>query len=104
MEEMVIVYITNPSRDKAEELARHLLNRRIVACVNIFECSSMYWASGFVENDGECILLVKTVEENFSAVRKIAEDMSDYQVPCVIKIPVTANQLFVQWLRSEVKI
>jgi periplasmic divalent cation tolerance protein len=104
MEEMIMVYITNPSKDRAEELAKHLLTRRLIACANVFELDNIYWSDGFVEKDSEFILIAKTVEENFSAVRKIAEDTSDYQVPCVIKMPVTANQQYVQWLRSEIKI
>ena len=103
MEEMVLVYITNPSKEKAKELATHLLEKRLVACVNIFAGNSIYWWEGAIESEGEYILIVKTIEENFDAVRHEIMNFSDYQVPCVVKIPVTANQQFVQWLRSEIK-
>lgn len=103
MEEMIFVYITNPSEDRAQELAKHLLTRRLIASANIFERDRMYWSDGFIEKDSEFILLAVTVEENFYAVKKMAEDTSDYQVPCIIKVPVRANGQYVQWLRSEIK-
>lgn len=103
MEEMVMVYVTNPSKEKAKELAMHLLEKRLVACVNIFAGHSMYWWEGVIAKEDEYIIIAKTVEDNFDSVRNAIMDFSDYQIPCVIKIPVTANQQFVQWLRSEIR-
>jgi len=104
MEEMVIVYITNPSKEKAKELAKHLLDKRIIACANIFQSNSMYWWEGDVTDETEHIMIAKTVEENFSTLRHEVLEFSDYQIPCIIKFPVTANQQFVQWLRSEIRL
>lgn len=103
MEEMIMIYITNPSKDRAEELVKHLLSRRLIACANIFDCDSMYWAEGFIEKDTEVIIVAKTIESNFNSVRKMVEDTSDYQVPCIIKIPVSVNGQYAQWMRSEVR-
>ena len=103
MEEMVLVYVTNPSKEKAQELAEHLLNKRLVACANIITGDSMYWWDGVIEKENEFLLIIKTVEENFDAVRHEIMDIHEYQIPCIIKIPVTANQQYVQWLRSEIR-
>jgi len=98
-----MVYITNPSKEQAKELAKHLLTKRLIACANIFAGHSMYWWEGEIAKEDEVILIAKTVEENFDALKHEVEDFSEYQVPCIIKVPVTANQQFVQWLRSEVR-
>lgn len=103
VEEMLMVYITNPSKEKAKELAKHLLTKRLIACANIFVGNSMYWWGGKITKEDEVVLIVKTIEENFDVLKHEVEDFSDYQVPCVIKIPVTANQQYVQWLRSEIR-
>ena len=103
MEEMILVYVTNPSKEKAKELANHLLEKRLVACVNIFAGHSMYWWEGDIAKEEEFVFIAKTVEDNFDAVKYAIMDFSDYQIPCVIKVPVTANQQFVQWLRSEIR-
>jgi len=103
VEEMLMVYITNPSKKAAKDLAAHLLNKRLIACANIFSGNSMYWWEGQMAKEDEVVLIAKTVEGNFDALKHEAEDFSDYQVPCIIKIPVTANQQFVHWLRSEIR-
>ncbi|MFC1841837.1 divalent-cation tolerance protein CutA [Candidatus Dependentiae bacterium] len=103
MEEMVLIYVTNPSKEKALEVAKHLLDKRLVACTNVISATSMYWWEGALENENEFILIAKTVEENFDSVRHEILEIHDYQIPCIIKIPVIANQQYVQWLRSEIK-
>jgi len=104
MEEMIVVYITNPSKEKAKELAKHLLKKRIIACANIFQSNSIYWWDGEISDESEYILVAKTVEENFAALRHEVLEFHEYQVPCIIKFPVTANQQFVQWVRSEIRL
>jgi len=101
---MVIVYITNPSLEKAKELAKHLLNKRIVACANIYQSNSMYWWEGAIVDEDEYIMVAKTVEENFDVLRREVLELHDYQIPSIIKIPAIANQQFVQWIRSEVRL
>ena len=103
MEDMIIVYVTNPSKDKAKELAKHLLVKRIIASANILPAESLYWWDNEISEESEHIMVVKTVEENFSTLRHEILEFHDYQIPCIIKIPVTANQQFVQWLRSEIR-
>jgi len=104
MEEMIMVYITNPSKDKAKELAKHLLKKRIIACANLLPGESLYWWDNEISEEAEYIIIAKTVEENFSALRHEVLEVHDYQIPCIVKIPVTANQQFVQWLRSEIRL
>lgn len=104
MEEMVVVYITNPSLEKAKELARHLLEKRIIAYANIFQSNSMYWWDNEITDEGEYIMVAKTVEENFDVLRHEVLEVHDYQIPCIIRISATANQQFVQWVRSEVRL
>jgi len=103
MEEMILVYITHPSREKAEKLMRYLLDKRIVACANIFPVESMYWWEGEISYETEYITIIKTVEENFISLKHAVEELHLYQIPCIIKLPVMANQLFVQWIRGEIR-
>jgi len=104
MEDMIVVYITSLSKEKAKELAKHLLNKRVIACANIHQANSMYLWEGDISDEVEYILIAKTVEENFSVLRHEVLEFSDCQIPCIIKFPVTANQQFVQWVRSEIRL
>jgi len=44
------IYITAPSLDEAEKIARRLLEKKIAACVNIFPIKSFFWWEGKIES------------------------------------------------------
>jgi periplasmic divalent cation tolerance protein len=50
MGELAFFYITNPSKEEAKRIAKHLLDKRIIACANIFPIESMYWWDGKDQN------------------------------------------------------
>jgi periplasmic divalent cation tolerance protein len=43
MSKPVFIYITNPSKKEAKRLAKHLIEKRLIACANIFPIESLYW-------------------------------------------------------------
>ena len=51
---MIIVLITVP-KEKSEEIAKYILEKRLGACVNIVDCKSLYWWKGKIEDSEESI-------------------------------------------------
>ena len=49
----IFVYITNPTQKEAEKIAKHLLKKRLVACVNFFPVKSFYWWEGEILSEKE---------------------------------------------------
>lgn len=74
-----------------------------MACANIYDdVKSIYrWESEIVE-EKECILIVKTTEDKFEKVKKEVEKIHSYSVPCIVKIPVEANEKYFNWIKNEV--
>lgn len=99
----VFVYITNPTEEEAKKVANHLLEKRLIACVNIFPIKSMYWWKGKIADENEFVLIAKTTETNFKGVKDEVEKIHPYDVPCVVKISVSSNEKFFKWLKGEVK-
>ncbi len=102
MENVVFVYVTNPSREKAREIAHHLLEKRLIACANIFPIDSLYRWEGKLVDDSEYVLIGKTLESRYAAVVEEIERIHPYSVPCVVKIPAAANRKYFEWLKGEV--
>lgn len=100
---MIFVYITNPSKKVAKGIAKHLLGARLIACANIFPIESMYWWQGKLMEDSEFVLIAKTSSQNFSKVKAAVEKLHPYSVPCIIKLPVSANRKYSDWLNAELK-
>ncbi len=97
----IIIYITYPNKETAEKIARELLNKKLVACANIFPISSMYWWKGKIENNDEFVSIVKTKTENWRKIKERITELHPYEVPCIMKIDTEANDEYEGWIKDE---
>jgi len=99
----VYLYITNPTREEARKIARHLLRKKLVACANILgPATSLYPWKGKLADEEEWILIAKTTEKLAEEATKETEKIHSYTVPCVVKIPASPNKKYGEWLESLV--
>jgi len=96
-----VVLITAPRRD-AEKIARHLLERRVAACVNIADVKSLYWWEGKIEEDEEALLIVKTSTDKLNDLVKEVRAVHPYQVPEVVALPIIGGyKEYLSWVERE---
>lgn len=100
MNNFIFIYITNPNKTTAKKIARHLLKKRLIACANIFPITSLYWWHGKITDDNEVVLIAKTLNKNFLRVKRVMEKIHPYDIPCIIKIPVSSNKKYFHWLKN----
>lgn len=98
-----IVYITHPNEEKAKEIADHLLKMRLIACANIFPITSAYWWNGEIVKEGEWVSIVKTTLGNWEQLKEETARVHPYEVPCILKMEVEANEEYYHWIRSQVE-
>ena len=104
MNNFILLYITNPTKDETKKIARHLLEKKLIACAVISgEVDSLYWWEGKIAEEKKFVLIAKTLEENFEKVKIEVEKIHSYKIPCIVKIPVSSNEKYFQWLSKEVK-
>jgi len=103
MTDFVFIYITNPTKKTARKIAKYLLEKRLIACANIFPISSIYHWKGKIVDEAEYVLIAKTLEENFKKVKDEVKKIHPYTVPCIIKIRVSSNKEYFKWLKGELK-
>lgn len=99
----IFVYITNPTRKEARRIAGHLLEKRLIACANIFPIESIYRWEGRIADEREYVVIAKTGARNFARVKKEVEKVHPYKIPCIVKIPVSSNSKFFRWMKDEIK-
>ncbi len=97
----IFVYITNPSEEVAEQIARSLLQQRLIACANLLPIKSMYHWEGNIENSQEVVLIAKTTEDHYPSICRWIAEQHPYQVPCVARLPVELNTPFGQWIQAQ---
>ncbi|MGC8583569.1 MAG: divalent-cation tolerance protein CutA [Thermoproteus sp.] len=94
----VVVYITAP-RDDGERIARHLVERRLAACVNVAPVVSVYRWEGRVERDEEVLLIVKTRQERLRELMSEVKAVHPYKVPEIIALPIVEGDPdYLKWV------
>lgn len=100
-----LVYTTFPDRTAAEEAARALLERRLIACANILPgMVSLYRWEGKTERAEEVVMLLKTTAARADAVVAVAAvaALHPYEVPAIVILPVAGGGApFLAWIAAE---
>ena len=104
MSDFIFVYITNSSKDEAKKISRHLLDKKLIACANIYDgVTSMYHWEGKLAEETESVLIAKTTMDKFAQVKMEVEKIHTYKVPCIVEIPVSSNEKYFEWIKKELK-
>ena len=100
-----VVFITAKDAAQAREIARRLVEERLAACANIIEkVTSIYWWRGKLEEEGEVLILIKTLKEKIPAIIERVKELHTYEVPEVIALPVVeGSEDYLRWLEEEVE-
>ena len=101
----VFVYITVPSRQEAEAIARALLEERLAAGVNLIPgVHSLYRWKGRVEEGEEVALMAKTTEALIDPLTRKVQALHPYQVPCIAALPVVGgSEAYFAWIGHETR-
>lgn len=99
----ITIYTTHSNKEEAEKIANKLLNNKLIACVNYFPVEVAYHWKWKIENDNEIVSLLKTRVENWEKVKDFINKSHPYEVPCIIKTEVEANDEYVKWIYNETK-
>jgi len=106
-EDALCVVLCNAPPDKAEDIARAVLEGHLCACVNIVPgVVSLYWWKGELCRDGESTLLIKTRASLVAELTRAIRAAHPYEVPEVIALPIDpskGNPAYLDWLRAETK-
>ena len=99
----IVVITSCGGKEEAERIARLLLEERLAACVSILPgVRSLYHWEGKIENAAEVVMLIKTSEDKFEAVRGAIQRANSYQVPEILALPVVAGaSTYLGWLSAE---
>ncbi|NNE28414.1 MAG: divalent-cation tolerance protein CutA [Saprospiraceae bacterium] len=97
------IYITHPDEHSAKKISEHLVAEKLAACANIFPIQSNYWWQGEFQKDDEWVSLIKTTKEMWEAVNDAVEELHPYDIPCLIRHEVKANEAYENWIRENVK-
>jgi periplasmic divalent cation tolerance protein len=104
MTDYIVVYVTAPE-EEAVDLAKTLVEERLVACVNLVPgLRSIYWWQGKVEDEPEVLCMMKTRSNLFESLRDRVRQLHSYEVEEIIALPILAGNLpYLDWIKENTK-
>ena len=100
MTRYLVVLTTLASEEQAVGLARELLALRLVACVNVVPgVRSLYRFKGVLEDDRECLLVMKTEAGRYGDLESAIRRLHPYEVPEVLALSVEkGSESYLAWV------
>jgi periplasmic divalent cation tolerance protein len=98
---MIAVYIIFPDKNCAEKISRKLLEKKLVACANIYPVDSHYLWKDEIESSSEYVAIYKTQQPHFSTIEKLVVADHPYEVPCITFWEIDAIDSYKQWVLRE---
>jgi len=102
--ETMVVLTTCGNDADAGALAQALVERRLAACVNaVSQVASTYRWKGKVEREKETLLIIKTTASRLPSLERALRELSKYEVPEVIALPVRGGGAdYLAWVAESV--
>ena len=102
---MIIIKTTTDSHKTMKLIANTLLNKKLVACVNMIpRMRSKYIVDGRITESREVILLIKTTKKLENKVYKTIKDLHNYEIPEISTIQTSkVDKDYENWLKDFVE-
>lgn len=96
----LIVLMTTATKKEAENIARNLLNQKLIACANIVgPVSSLFRWRDMISRENEFLVSMKTHSNLFGKLATTIKPMHSYEVPEIIAVPIIkGEQSYLEWL------
>jgi periplasmic divalent cation tolerance protein len=94
---------TTIGEDRADELARALVDDRLAACVNVHgPMMSTYRWKGAVEREPERQVFIKTTVERLPALEARLREIHSYELPeLIVMAPESASTAYEAWVNEQ---
>jgi periplasmic divalent cation tolerance protein len=101
----VVIFVTVASRSEGKKIARHLVEAKLAACVNISQSmDSVYRWEGKIAEEREFLLIIKSTRELFPEIKAEISKIHSYHTPEIISLPVIdGSRNYLQWVSDSVK-
>lgn len=98
-----IIYVTTKDKAEAVKIAKALLAKKLIACANILDGStSIYEWNGEPCEESEAVMILKTKDKLFEAVRDEVLLLHSYENPAVIKLRADdVSEKFASWVKAQ---
>lgn len=104
MTDAVVVFCTFSNEQDALRIGKAVVEARLAACVNLLPgLRSIYRWKGEIEEADEILLLIKTTQHIFPALRDRIKELHPYETPEIVAVPIVDGLAdYLGWIREQV--
>ena len=98
----VSVYVTTSSEHEAKDIAKNLLDQRLIACANLFPITSLYFWDEKLQEEAEIAIIMKTRAGLVDILIDELKKLHSYDVPCIVSWDIIkGNEEYLSWIKGE---
>jgi len=103
MTEFIQVFMTAEKKEEAENIARAMVEKRLVACAQVLgPIRSTYRWEDQIETSDEWLCIMKTQKDLFEKLEEGIRELHSYDVPEIVALPiVSGSRDYLRWLGEE---
>ena len=103
MTDLIIVLTTMPDDDRADRVARTLVDEQLAACVHVYPAvSSTYRWKGTVEVERERPVVIKTSRACLAELDRRVHALHPYELPEFVVLSAQAADAYGKWINDGV--
>jgi periplasmic divalent cation tolerance protein len=101
---MIVLITTLHKKQDAVRIGKGLLEKRLIACYNLWPVESAYWWKGEIVQDDEVMMIMKSTLRWFDDIDEYLKEESGYEVPELVALDSEKIDLSYQrWINEEVR-
>ncbi len=101
----IVAFATCANKGQAQKIARELIKKKLVACVNIVDkVSSLFWWDEKVDRAKEVLLIMKSKKTKIKQIIQTVKSGHSYEVPEIIALPIIAGyKPYLEWIDESIR-
>ena len=105
MTDYIQVMTTVENKSDAEKIAKHLVEEKIAACVQILGPLQSYFQwQGKLDRADEYLCLIKSRDDLFHEIEAAIKILHPYEVPEIIALPINRGSSdYLNWMAAELE-
>jgi len=105
VKEYVVVLSTTPNLSEAERLGKEMVEKGLVACVNIIpQIRSIYKWKEKLHNEEEMLLVMKSRKDRTGEIIDYIRKNHSYEVPEIVSLPITSgSEKYLAWIDQNTR-
>jgi uncharacterized protein involved in tolerance to divalent cations/8-oxo-dGTP pyrophosphatase MutT (NUDIX family) len=98
---MAVYYLTCADDWQADRIAKALLNKKLIVCAKKIAVSSISLWKGKRTEQNETLLVMESVEENFTKIEKEIKKLHSHETFVLYSTPAKTTKKVEEWIKEE---